>query len=145
MQLDQIDIKILCELQKNGRISNVELGDVVHLSAGPCLMRVKELQSEGFAKRWTIDLPDRLPARLTIDAACPLRFSSRKCETQYHDASGGSRTLRSIRPRHGSENWRRCACSDHLNRSACYLVNDWFAELRPRGPVNLAHPDPVDA
>ena len=48
MKLDNIDIKILSELQKNGRISNVELADVVHLSASPCLMRVKKLQAEGF-------------------------------------------------------------------------------------------------
>ena len=38
----------MSELQKNGRISNVELADVVHLSASPCLMRVKKLQAEGF-------------------------------------------------------------------------------------------------
>ena len=48
MKLDKIDIKILSELQKNGRISNVELADVVHLSPSPCLMRVKKLQAEGF-------------------------------------------------------------------------------------------------
>ena len=48
MKLDNIDVKILSELQKNGRISNVELADVVHLSASPCLMRVKKLQAEGF-------------------------------------------------------------------------------------------------
>src|SRR3712207_8128150 len=48
MKLDKIDIKILSELQKNGRISNVELADLVHLSPSPCLMRVKKLQAEGF-------------------------------------------------------------------------------------------------
>ena len=48
MKLDKIDIKILCALQRNGRISNVELAEVVHLSASPCLMRVKKLQEEGF-------------------------------------------------------------------------------------------------
>jgi DNA-binding Lrp family transcriptional regulator len=45
MKLDRIDIKILHELQKNGRITNVELADLVHLSPSPCLMRVKKLQS----------------------------------------------------------------------------------------------------
>jgi DNA-binding Lrp family transcriptional regulator len=33
MKRDKIDIKILCELQKNGRIANVELAE----SASPCL------------------------------------------------------------------------------------------------------------
>ena len=35
MKLDNIDIKILSELQKNGRISNVELADLVNLSPSP--------------------------------------------------------------------------------------------------------------
>ena len=48
MKLDRIDIKILHELQKNGRITNVELAELVHLSPSPCLMRVKKLQSEGY-------------------------------------------------------------------------------------------------
>lgn len=48
MKLDRIDIKILYELQKNGRITNVELAELVHLSPSPCLMRVKKLQAEGY-------------------------------------------------------------------------------------------------
>ena len=48
MKLDKIDIRILCELQKNGRISNVELAELINLSPSPCLMRVKRLQTEGF-------------------------------------------------------------------------------------------------
>jgi DNA-binding Lrp family transcriptional regulator len=48
MKLDQIDIKILYELQKNGRITNVELAELVNLSPSPCLMRVKKLQQEGY-------------------------------------------------------------------------------------------------
>ncbi|TGT78956.1 AsnC family protein, partial [Mesorhizobium sp. M8A.F.Ca.ET.161.01.1.1] len=31
MKLDRIDIKILYELQKNGRITNVELAELVNL------------------------------------------------------------------------------------------------------------------
>ena len=48
MKLDQIDLKILSELQKNGRITNVELAELVNLSPSPCLMRVKKLQQEGY-------------------------------------------------------------------------------------------------
>ena len=48
MKLDRIDIRILHELQKNGRITNVELADLVHLSPSPCLMRVKKLQKSGY-------------------------------------------------------------------------------------------------
>ncbi|WP_417721769.1 Lrp/AsnC family transcriptional regulator [Salipiger sp.] len=47
-KLDRIDLKILAELQRNGRITNVELADLVHLSPSPCLMRVKKLQQAGY-------------------------------------------------------------------------------------------------
>ncbi|WP_288951312.1 Lrp/AsnC family transcriptional regulator [uncultured Paracoccus sp.] len=48
LKLDRIDVKILAELQKNGRITNVELADLVALSPSPCLTRVKKLQQAGY-------------------------------------------------------------------------------------------------
>lgn len=48
VKLDRIDVKILSELQKNGRITNVELAELVNLSPSPCLMRVKKLQAAGY-------------------------------------------------------------------------------------------------
>ncbi|APG89095.1 Lrp/AsnC family transcriptional regulator [Sinorhizobium americanum] len=53
MKLDRIDVKILSELQKNGRITNVELAELVNLSASPCLMRVKKLQAEGYIEGYS--------------------------------------------------------------------------------------------
>ncbi|MCZ8186376.1 MAG: winged helix-turn-helix transcriptional regulator [Beijerinckiaceae bacterium] len=47
-KLDRIDLKILAELQKNGRITNVDLADAVGLSPSPCLTRVKRLESAGY-------------------------------------------------------------------------------------------------
>lgn len=44
-KLDRIDIRVLHELQRNGRIANVEL---VHLSPSPCLMQVEKLQKAGY-------------------------------------------------------------------------------------------------
>ena len=40
VKLDRIDINILVELQKDGRITNVSLADAVGLSASPCLQRL---------------------------------------------------------------------------------------------------------
>ena len=45
--LDRIDKNILVELQRNGRISNVELSKHVGLSPTPCLERVKRLEKQG--------------------------------------------------------------------------------------------------
>ncbi|GAB7550684.1 Lrp/AsnC family transcriptional regulator [Novosphingobium sp. 11B] len=47
-KLDRIDINILAELQRSGRITNAELADRVGLSASPCLTRVKRLESAGY-------------------------------------------------------------------------------------------------
>lgn len=48
LKLDRIDVKILAELQRNGRVTNVELAELVHLSPSPCLMRMKKLQQAGY-------------------------------------------------------------------------------------------------
>lgn len=45
--LDSIDIKILNELQRNGKISNIDLSKKVGLSPTPCLERVKRLERQG--------------------------------------------------------------------------------------------------
>ncbi|WNC73016.1 winged helix-turn-helix transcriptional regulator [Thalassotalea psychrophila] len=50
--LDRIDLTILDTLQRQGRISNVELAKQVNLSPSPCLDRVKRLETEGFIKRY---------------------------------------------------------------------------------------------
>lgn len=50
--LDRIDYIILDTLQKNGRISNVDLANIVNLSASPCLDRVKRLEADGFIERY---------------------------------------------------------------------------------------------
>ena len=47
-RLDDIDRKILCELQDDGRMTNVELASRVGISAPPCLRRVRTLEELGF-------------------------------------------------------------------------------------------------
>ncbi|WCE06009.1 winged helix-turn-helix transcriptional regulator [Pseudoxanthomonas sp. JBR18] len=47
-KLDRIDINILAELQRNGRVTNADLAERVGLSASPCLARVKRLERAGY-------------------------------------------------------------------------------------------------
>lgn len=49
-ELDTIDFKILRELQRDGRITNVELSERVGISAPPCLRRVRKLEQAGFIR-----------------------------------------------------------------------------------------------
>jgi Lrp/AsnC family transcriptional regulator, leucine-responsive regulatory protein len=46
-QLDAIDIAILSALQADGRLSNLDLAQRVHLSPSACLRRVKQLEDAG--------------------------------------------------------------------------------------------------
>ena len=48
LKLDRIDIRILSHLQRNGRITNVDLADAVGLSPSPCLIRIKRLEKAGY-------------------------------------------------------------------------------------------------
>ncbi|MDU8942990.1 Lrp/AsnC family transcriptional regulator [Ovoidimarina sediminis] len=47
-KLDEIDRKILAELQEDGRMTNVELARRVGISAPPCLRRVRALEEDGY-------------------------------------------------------------------------------------------------
>ncbi|OJF96785.1 Lrp/AsnC family transcriptional regulator [Pararhizobium antarcticum] len=49
-ELDAIDLKILRELQQDGRMTNVELAARVGISAPPCLRRVRKLEEAGVIK-----------------------------------------------------------------------------------------------
>lgn len=48
VELDRIDRKILHILQRDGRISNIELSRSISLSPTPCLERVRRLEREGY-------------------------------------------------------------------------------------------------
>ncbi len=49
-RLDEIDRKILAELQADGRMTNVELAKRVGISAPPCLRRVRTLEEQGYIR-----------------------------------------------------------------------------------------------
>lgn len=52
MLIDKTDRRILAALQKNGRLTNVELAEEVGLSPSPCLRRVRQLEKAGFIDRY---------------------------------------------------------------------------------------------
>lgn len=57
--LDDIDLRMLEILQREGRISNAELAERVHLSPAPCLRRLQRLEAEGFIERYQARLDPR--------------------------------------------------------------------------------------
>jgi DNA-binding Lrp family transcriptional regulator len=60
-KLDAIDLRILSELQANGRITNVELSRRAKITAPPCLRRMRALEKTGYIRGYHADLdPKRL-------------------------------------------------------------------------------------
>lgn len=68
-QLDAIDWKILAELQRDGRITNVELSRRVGISAPPCLRRMRALEEAGIIRGYRALLDEkRLGYDITVFA-----------------------------------------------------------------------------
>ena len=74
MNLDAIDCSILNKLQKNGRLSNVQLAEEVGLSESACLRRVKILEESGIIDRYVmlinqsaIGKPDNVFVMVSLD------------------------------------------------------------------------------
>lgn len=70
--LDAASVKILAELQKNGRISSNELADKIGMSASPCWRRQKDLEENGYIVRYTALLDRR---KLGLSVVCLLHVS----------------------------------------------------------------------
>jgi DNA-binding Lrp family transcriptional regulator len=62
-QLDSIDLAILEALQRDGRLSNVQLAQRVHLSPSACLRRVKQLEDGGVIAQYVALLSPKAVGR----------------------------------------------------------------------------------
>jgi Lrp/AsnC family leucine-responsive transcriptional regulator len=73
--LDEIDRRILLELQHDGRVSNQDLADRVGLSPSPCLRRVRLLEEAGVIAGYravvdqvAVGLPITAFVRITLES-----------------------------------------------------------------------------
>ena len=72
--LDPVDRRILVALQKNGRLTNVDLAERVGLSPSPCLRRVRLLEEAGIIQRYVAVLDEaRIGAGFTVFARVGLK------------------------------------------------------------------------
>ena len=85
-QLDATDRKIIRALQRNGRMTNLDLAEEVHLSPSPCLRRLRALEKNGAIRGYSVEvdakaygLPVTVMVRVTLDGhdeATVQRFES---------------------------------------------------------------------
>lgn len=73
-RIDEIDKAILAALQRNGKLSNVQLAKKVGLSESACLRRVKMLEDSGIIDRYvllidqsTVGIPGNVFVRVTLE------------------------------------------------------------------------------
>ncbi|HBT58582.1 MAG TPA: Lrp/AsnC family transcriptional regulator [Pseudomonas sp.] len=83
MQLDNLDRRILDALQRNAKLSNVQLAEEVGLSPSPCLRRVRLLEEAGVIRGYHAEL-DRSKSGLGLTV-----FVGVKVE-RHHDASANA-------------------------------------------------------
>ncbi|MBL1242011.1 MAG: Lrp/AsnC family transcriptional regulator [OCS116 cluster bacterium] len=72
--LESLEIRILTELQKNGRLTNQDLADLVGLSPSACWRRVRSLEEEGVIKNYQarvsgakVGFPETIFARVSLE------------------------------------------------------------------------------
>jgi len=88
--LDRTDHRILDILQRNGRITNVDLAEKVHLSPPPCLERVKRLEREGYIEKYVGILnPYKLNAGLLAFIQVTLHSTASKDLEKFNQAVAG--------------------------------------------------------
>ena len=87
VKLDEIDLRILRDLQNNGRITNVELARRAGISAPPCLRRVRALEESGYIRGYHAELdPERLGFEVMFIALVGLDSQSEAVLSAFESA-----------------------------------------------------------
>lgn len=82
-ELDRIDLLLLAELQRDGRVPNAELAERVHLSASACLRRVQRLERDGVIAGYRAELDS---AQLGLGLQAFVRVQLRQHDPQTVEA-----------------------------------------------------------
>ena len=85
--LDEIDVHILDQLQRDAKLTNVELAKRVHLSPSPCLARVRALEQTGLVSRYVTLLdPRKLGLGVSVFIQIQLDKQVRRALDQFEAA-----------------------------------------------------------
>jgi DNA-binding Lrp family transcriptional regulator len=121
-QLDDIDVKILSELQKDGRVRNNELAGRVGISEPPCLRRVRSLRNQGVIKAISATLDERLLGYEVISFVS-IQLVSQTPATMQAFESAIAETPRIM------QCWRISGDADYLLKCVALNVEDMHRQL----------------
>ena len=112
--LDDIDKRLLSELQAEGRVTNVELAQRVGLTAPPCLRRVRGLEEDGVIRGYHADLdPSKLGFAITVFAMVSLKSQAESSLREFEEHMRGLPEVRECHNITGNvEYLLRVECAD---------------------------------
>ncbi len=95
VKMDKVNLRLLRELENNGRISNSELASKIGLSPSACLRRVQELERNGVIKgyRAVID-PEAIGRGFTVFATVALSDHQKKSQRDFEKAISAAPQVR---------------------------------------------------
>jgi hypothetical protein len=100
--LSKIDRKILCVLQAEGRITNVDLAERIGMAPSPCLRHVKALEADGTIEGYSVRL-DRRALGFGVLAFVQVNLALHTDEALEHFREDRHRRHRGDQPRRGPE------------------------------------------
>ena len=90
VKLDRVDLRILRDLQDNGRMTNVELARRAGITPPPCLRRVRALEKAGYIRGYHADVdPEALGHGVTVFAQVGLASQAESDLTAFQELVRG--------------------------------------------------------
>ena len=134
--MDRIDRAILAELERDGRLPNVELAARVNLSPSPCLRRVRALERSGAIRGYRADVdPAAVGRGLEITVLVELTQKDRATVEAFERRIAAMAPVLECRRMFGVPDYIiRVAVADTAAYEAFYMTE--LAELPGVGRVN---------
>ena len=112
--VDKIDRAIIDELERDGRLTNVDLAGRVGLTAGPCLRRVQRLEADGVIRgyRAVVD-PARMGRSFEVFLDVSLQTQGAQVVEEFEGAMRQFEEVRELRRLFGTPDYfARIAVAD---------------------------------
>lgn len=134
--MDTTDRAILAELERDGRLPNVELADRVGLSPSPCLRRVRALEEAGVIRGYRADIaPEAVGRGFEVTVLVELNQKDRDTVSEFERRVAALEPVRECRRMFGIPDYLiRVAVADTEAYEAFYMNE--LADLPGIGRVN---------
>ncbi|MGW5057558.1 Lrp/AsnC family transcriptional regulator [Streptomyces sp. NPDC004096] len=104
--MDAMDRAIIAELERDGRLTNVELAQRVGLTTGPCLRRVQRLEADGVIRGYRAVIDPSAVSR-AFEALVDITLEAQDAETveRFEQTLAGAQEVLELRRLFGSPDY----------------------------------------